>query len=80
MAISVVPAPSPQPALANLQSRPKIILVNNKAVAALVHINDFNQKFTAPELNMLPSTAVTPTLKRQAKQARNLKKKDLINL
>ncbi len=67
-------------ALANLQSKPKIILVNNKPVAVLVHISEYKQKITTPELLELPSSEATPTLNKQAKKAKSLKKKDLLNL
>lgn len=66
--------------LKGLRNKPKYILVNNRPVAVLVDINEYNERMITPELSELTADEVNPILKKQAAAARKSKKADLINI
>lgn len=64
----------------NLETSPKYIFINNKPVAVLIDIIDFEENFTKPNLFELSKNEMTPRLKRETETARKAKKSDLINI
>lgn len=66
--------------LENLEEEPKYIFINNRPIAVLVDVNEYEEHFLKPELMELPEGEADSALKKQAADARKSKKDDLINI
>ena len=60
--------------------KPQYIFVNNKPVAVLVNIDEYEANFLKPELIELNADEVGANLQKKAEKARKMKKKDLMNI
>ncbi|MBI5413598.1 hypothetical protein HZA42_04590 [Candidatus Peregrinibacteria bacterium] len=69
-----------QDCLENLEKEPKYIFINNRPIAVLLDINVYEANFMKPELVELETDEVDENLLKQAKQAKKIKKSDLINI
>lgn len=66
--------------LENIEKQPKYIFINNKPVAVLIDIEQFENKIAENLLHEMDLSEVSPSLKQEAEKARKAKKKDLINI
>ena len=66
--------------LEDLAIEPKYVFVNNKPIAVLLDINEYEVVFMKPELRELSLEEVDSTTLKAAQNARNTKKSDLVNL
>ncbi|MFC1615914.1 hypothetical protein ACFL21_02130 [Patescibacteria group bacterium] len=66
--------------LENLNEEPKYVFINNKPIAVIMHIVDYEEHFAKPELKQLKKSQVSKTLKKEALKAKKTKKEDLINI
>ena len=65
--------------LEDLTDQPKYIFSNNKMVAVLLNVEEY-EALTMPELLELPGEEVTPALRAAAAEARKTPKSKLLNL
>ncbi|MFA6435609.1 MAG: hypothetical protein WCW30_00510 [Candidatus Gracilibacteria bacterium] len=63
----------------NLEQTPKFIFINNKIVAVLLAVNEY-ESLIRPDLMELPIAQVTPAMKKRAQKAKKLSRNDLIDL
>ena len=66
--------------LQNLEKEPKYVFLNNRPVAVLIDINEYEEHFVKPSLVELSDDEVDVELKNRAAKARMSKKSDLLNL
>lgn len=66
--------------LKEAEKNPKYIFVNNKPVAVIMNIDEYEMKFMSPDLVEMPLSAVNASLKKEAQAARKLAKTDLLNI
>jgi len=66
--------------LSGLEKKPKYIFVNNKPVAVLLDVDEFESLNFKPQLIELNESEVSVELKKKAEAAKNLKNDDLINI
>ncbi|MEK7528272.1 MAG: hypothetical protein AAB592_00715 [Patescibacteria group bacterium] len=66
--------------LADLNKEPKYIFVNNKPVAVLIDIVQFETDFVRPRLVQLDHNAITPALQKKADEAAKTSRKDLFDV
>ena len=66
--------------LIDLDKQPKYIFSNNKPVAVLIDIDQFESEFVQTDLVELSHDKITPDLQKLAKKARNSNTDDLINI
>jgi hypothetical protein len=66
--------------LSSLEKKPKYVFVNNKPVAVLLGIQDFERSFDPIDFHQLSKQEVSPALLHAATRARKTKKQDLVNL
>lgn len=66
--------------LEDLDKEPKYIFINNRPIAVLLDITEYERHFLKPELIELEAHEVDATLKNQAAVAKKSKKRDLINI
>lgn len=66
--------------LEHLDKEPKYIFINNRPIAVLLDITEYERHFLRPELIELGAHEVDVTLRKQAAAAKKSKKKDLINI
>lgn len=65
--------------LEDLEKNPKYVFVNNKPVAVIITIEEYDN-YTNPELIELETSEVSTDLKKFANKAKKIKKEDLINI
>lgn len=63
-----------------LHKEPKYIFINNKPVAVLIGIVEYEDIFTRPKLVELTEEEATGALRKEAQKAKKSKKSDLINI
>ncbi len=63
-----------------LENSPKYIFVNNKPVAVLIDIEEYEENFLKPKLVELSRDEVSDGMQKKAEKARNSKQSDLINI
>jgi hypothetical protein len=66
--------------LEDLEREPKYIFINNKPIAVIVDIVEYEKNFTKPELTELPVNEVDEQLKKEAKSAKSTRKLDLLDI
>lgn len=66
--------------LEDLNNQPKYIFMNNKPIAVIVDIGEYEEHFMKPELIELSKDEVSDGLLKKAAAARKLKRTDLINI
>jgi len=66
--------------LEGLDKEPKYIFINNKPVAVILNIEDYENLFFETKLYELKKEEVSKELKKEANFAKNIKKSDLINI
>lgn len=66
--------------LEDLGKEPKYIFINNRPIAVLLDISQYEATFSKPELIELTENEVSADLKKQALAAKKTKKTDLINI
>lgn len=66
--------------LNSLEGEPKYIFINNKPVAVLIDIFEYEEKFLKPELVELREDEVDEFLRKKATHARKSRKKDLLSI
>ncbi len=66
--------------LEDLNNQPKYIFMNNKPIAVIVDIGEYEKHFMKPELIELSKDETSDGLLKKAAVARRLKKADLINI
>ena len=66
--------------LSGIDKAPKYIFVNNKPVAVLVNIDEYEANFIKPELTELGVDEVDANLREKAEAARRKKESELINI
>lgn len=66
--------------LENLNEDPKFVFINNRPVAVLIDIQEYEEHFLKPELFELPKDQANKKLQKQAASARKSKRDDLIDL
>ncbi len=66
--------------LSGLDDSPKYIFVNNKPVAVLIDIDEYEELFGEPELKELRGAEVFSELAEEANAAKKLTRKELVNL
>lgn len=66
--------------LEDLEREPKYVFVNNKPIAVLLDINEYEIAFMKPELKELSLEEVDSATLKAAEKARRTKKSDLVNL
>ena len=66
--------------LEGLTNEPKYIFINNRPIAVILNINEYEEHFMKPHLVELGQTEVDGGLLRRAAVAKKLKKADLINI
>ena len=66
--------------LEDLNKEPKYIFINNRPIAVLLDINEYEEHFMRPEIFELGEAEVDANLKFEAAMARKSKRADLINL
>jgi len=64
----------------NSSKKPQYIFVNNKPVAVLVNIDEYEANFIKPELTELGVDEVDANLREKAEAARRKKESELINI
>ena len=64
----------------DLEKEPKYIFINNRPIAVLLDINQYEEHFLKPDLVELKSNEVDKNLKKEAALAKKSKKSDLINI
>lgn len=63
-----------------LKGAPKYIFINNRPIAVLIDIDEYEEKFVKPELIELSLDEVDSKLLARAKKARKSRRQELINL
>lgn len=66
--------------LEGVEHEPKYIFINNKPVAVILNIQQYEKNFPRPELIELKENEVNEELKKEASIAKKTRKKDLINI
>jgi hypothetical protein len=66
--------------LDDLDTEPKYIFTNNRPIAVLVDVNQYEEYFLRPSLIELKANQVNTKLRAGAKLARRSKPKDLVNI
>ena len=66
--------------LEGLEKEPKYIFINNKPIAVIVDIVEYEKNFLNPELIELKKEEVSEDLSREASKAQKTRKKDLIDI
>ena len=66
--------------LEGIDKEPKYIFINNKPIAVLINILDYEKLFSKPELIELEKNEVGEKLMEEGAKARKTHKKDLINI
>lgn len=66
--------------LEDLEREPKYVFVNNKPIAVLLDINEYEIAFMKPELKELSIKEVDHSILKAAASARKAKKSELVNL
>ena len=70
--------------LEDLDENEKYIFVNNKPVAVLIDVKDFEEikkkSGSLPEIKEIDEKEVTADLKKKAEKAKKIKKSDLVNI
>lgn len=66
--------------LEGIDKEPKYIFINNKPIAVLINIVDYEKNFLKPELIELEKNEVDEKLIKEGAKARKTGKKDLINI
>ncbi len=65
--------------LHNLADSPKFIFINNKMVAVLLNVEEY-ESLTMPDLLELPLEEVSPKIRTAAKKAKKMPKSQLLNI
>lgn len=60
--------------------QPKYIFMNNRPIAVLVDIKQFEEEFSSTRLKKLPTKEITLKIKKAADKARRAKKINLTNI
>ncbi|MFA5948512.1 MAG: hypothetical protein WC806_06150 [Candidatus Gracilibacteria bacterium] len=66
--------------LDGIDKHPKYIFINNKPIAVLINITDYETNFLKPELIELEKNEVDAELIKEAVKVKKIGKKDLINI
>lgn len=66
--------------LEDLEKDPKYIFINNRPIAVLLDIHEYEEHFLQPSLQELSYGEVDENLRKHAATARKSKKSDLINI
>lgn len=66
--------------LEDLNNQPKYIFMNNKPIAVIVDIGEYEEHFMKPELTELSKDEASESLLKKAAAARKIKRSDLINI
>jgi len=66
--------------LEGLEAHPKYIFMNNRPIAVILDIHEYEEHFMKPELVELNKNEVDAGILKKAAAARKLKKSDLINI
>lgn len=66
--------------LEDLGKEPKYIFINNRPIAVLLDISQYEATFSKPELIELTENEVSADLKKRALAAKKTKKGDLLNI
>jgi PHD/YefM family antitoxin component YafN of YafNO toxin-antitoxin module len=66
--------------LENIEKEPKYIFVNNKPIAVIINIDDYENLCTCTQLIELDKKEVSKELKKEAEMAKKVPKSELINI
>ena len=66
--------------LEDLEKEPKYIFINNKPVAVIIDVVEYEKNFLKPELIELAKNEVDETLAKEASKARKTRKQDLLDI
>lgn len=66
--------------LEGLDDQPKYIFINNRPIAVILNIHEYEEHFMKPELVELNKDEVSDGLLKRAAAARKLKRANLINI
>lgn len=66
--------------LKEIEKEPKYIFINNKPIAVIINIDDYERHFSQYDLLELNQSEVSPELQKEADMARKTSKKDLIDI
>lgn len=66
--------------LEGLEKEPKYIFVNNKPIAVIVDIVEYEKAFIKPQLIELSKNEVSESVKREAEQAKQTGRNELIDI
>jgi hypothetical protein len=61
-------------------TQPKYVFVNNKPIAVIMNIDEYEAGFELPEITELPVNEITPEIADSITKAKKLKKSELVNL
>lgn len=66
--------------LEHLDDKPKYVFVNNRPVAVILDINEYEEYFAKPELIQLKEDEITDEMRRKMEKSKKTKRSDLINI
>lgn len=66
--------------LEEAEKNPKYVFVNNKPVAVIMNIDQYEMHFMSPDLVEMPEAEASALLKKEAQLARKIAKADLLNI
>lgn len=66
--------------LDGVEEEPKYIFVNNQPIAVIINIDDYENLCGITDLKELSEEEVTKDMKKELKEAKKIKKSDLINI
>lgn len=66
--------------LEGLNNQPKYIFINNRPIAVILNIDEYEEHFQKPELIELNKTEANEKLLKKAALAKKIKRSDLINI
>lgn len=66
--------------LEDLDKEPKYIFINNRPIAVLIDIHQYEEHFSKPHLVELKMDEIDENTKKQAQVAKKSRKSDLINI
>jgi len=66
--------------LQNLEKNEKFIFINNKPVAVIIDINQYEQNFHKPSLIELPKTEISTNIKKLAEETQKMNSSEFINI
>jgi PHD/YefM family antitoxin component YafN of YafNO toxin-antitoxin module len=67
-------------ALSGLTDQHKFIFMNNKPVAVLISVEEYDKHFVTPQLRQLEDHEITPELRKLAEETINMDESELVDI